>query len=314
MGYHLVLASLKKIRSMTSLRIYLGLIEKLILRKHFRSKQPQVFILGLPRSGTTLTYQYVVHRLNLSYFTNGVGKYYLSPCLITYCQSKLFGDYYSDFKSNYGKVSGAAAPREAGSFWNRFFGSDDYILYKELKQKDVCILKNTIACIQNIYDDLPFVNKNVKHMLRIEALSKIFPNSYFLIVKRSLEHVAISMVRGRYSNLADPNQWWSVKPPNYEKICDLPIYEQIGLQIVSLQEKLDSDLENLPEQRILYVSYEEFCNHPEGLIDKLAQVMHEISFKNSAKDRFEISLNTPQNSEERSLVDLIRHASSKSLL
>ena len=285
---------------------YLGVLEKAFLGQRVSEPQkPSVFILGLPRSGTTLVYQYIVHRLNVAYFTNQGGHYYLSPCLATYFQRNALGDYDSDFQSDYGKVRGACAPREAGSFWGRFFGFDDYVDFQDIPAADVQTLRTTISCIQHIFGDLPFINKNVKHMLRIDALSKIFPAAYFLIVERDLSQVALSVRHARYSTMEDPKEWWSVKPPNYSEINHLSIPEQIAHQLLSLQEQMNCDLSKLPQERVMRVSYESFCKNPEATIANLVERLGPIGFRNEGKDHFDVSTRVAENSEELELANLI---------
>jgi len=287
-------------------RAYLRLVEKAILLKKYKSDKPQLFILGLPRSGTTLVYQYIVHRFKVAYFTNAVGKYPLSPCLVTFLQTAVYGKYQSDFESNYGKVAGPVAPREAGSFWGRSFGFENYISFENVSTKDINMLQNTIACVQKIFGNAPFVNKNVKHMLRIDAFSRIFPNSYFLVVERNLNNCALSNIRGRYKNLKDLKEWWSVKPPNYEDLKNLPIADQIAHQLISLRIKMESDFSRLPRERILRINYEQFCNEPELLIEKLSTIFEKIEEKNPPRDSFPLSENVPQTTEEKHLLQTLK--------
>lgn len=303
--FHIVKNSVRHGRRVLDARTYLTLLERLVLSRTYRSDKPQLFILGLPRSGTTLIYQYIVHRLKVAYFTNGVGKYHTVPCVVTFLQHRLYGDYQSDFKSNYGKVFGPVAPREAGSFWGRFFGFEDYIRFSDLASEDVHALGNTIACVQHIYGDAPFVNKNVKHILRIDALSQIFPNAYFLIVERNLKDVALSLIRGRYDNLDNPTKWLSVKPPNYEELKNLSAPEQIAYQLVSIQNKMETDFRCLASDRLLRISYERFCEEPESLILQVQKVLGYLSCRNDAVPHFEQSVNTPQTDEEHHLIALL---------
>ena len=286
---------------------YLLVFERLLLLKHYQCSAPQLFIMGLPRSGTTLVYQYIVHRLNVSYFTHGVGKFPHAPCLTTYIQHKLYGQYESEFKSNYGKESAsvAVAPREAGGLWCRFFDANNYVEVDDLVEKDIYPLQNTIACVQNIFGGIPFVNKNVKHLLRIEALDKIFPNSRFLIVEREISDVAISILRGRYKNLTDPTQWWSVRPPDYKKLKDLSVAEQVANQCISLQKKMESDLSKLQSERVVRIHYEDFCSNPEGLIRKIMFSTGAVETKNPTQPGFEVSSGRPQNKEESDLIYLV---------
>lgn len=289
------------------IKSYMLLFERLLLIKSYQCQAPQLFILGLPRSGTTLIYQYIVHRLNVSYFTHGVGRFPYAPCITTLIQHKIYGQYQSNFKSNYGKESGAVAvaPREAGGLWCRFFDVNNYMEIGELEENDIYRLQNTIMCIQNMFGGMPFVNKNVKHLLRIGIISKIFPNSRFLIVDRNISDVALSLLRGRYNNLSDPTQWWSVRPPNYKKLKDLPIAEQIANQCIFLKQKMEDDLLKLPPERVMRVHYEDFCTNPEGLIRKLIILINATKTKEPIQQCFKISRGDPQNDEESYTIDMV---------
>lgn len=302
----------KYARHYGSLQLGLGAVEKMGLRKTWHSNLPQLFILGLPRSGTTLIYQYIVHRLKVAYFTNGVGKYRLSPCIVSALQHRLYGEYHSDFKSSYGKVFGPVAPREAGGFWGRFFDRDEYIRFEELSVRDIHTLRNSIACMQKTFGNVPFVNKNVKHMLRIEALKRTFPDSYFLYVTRDLEEVALSVLRARYENLGNPRDWWSVKPPNHVELANMPLAEQVVYQLITLQKKLEDDLLQIPAKRVLQVDYARFCEKPEHLILKLQDTLGIDHYRNPPESSFRRSAKEPETSEERRIVDIVRQVSTRS--
>ncbi len=280
--------------------------ERALLRLNFVSDRPQLFILGLPRTGSTLVYQYIVHRLRVAYFTNGVGRYSASPCVVTFLQRTFNPEYRSSFRSHYGKVSGPVSPREAGGFWIRYFGIDDYVRFDEMSERDIRFLRNTIACTQRIYGDAPFVNKNVKHLLRIDALGKIFPNSFLLFIERDIEQVALSVLRARYANLDDPAQWWSVKPPDYDELKGLPATQQVARQLASLQQRMEADLAEVPPERVLQVRYETFCARPEDLIERLRGTWGNIPHRNEAVSHFEVSANTPETDEERQLIDAVK--------
>ena len=281
--------------------------ERLLLSKHHECSAPQLFILGLPRSGTTLIYQYIAHRLNVSYFTFGVGKHPYAPCITTLAQRKLHGHYSSSFESHYGKdaLGNAVAPREAGVWWNRFFDKDNYVELDNLEKKQIRQIRNTIACVQNIFGGMPFINKNVKHLLRIEALGQIFPNSKFLIVERDIEDVAISILRGRHENLLDASQWWSVRPPDYAELVGLPVEKQIARQCISLKQKMEVDLSKLPNERVIRIQYKDFCNAPEDLVRKIISAIDTSETGNPKQPLFKISRSCPQTQEEIALIELI---------
>ena len=281
--------------------------ERLLLAsRSWTANSPQLFILGLPRSGTTLVYQYIVHRLDVGYFTNGVGRHYLSPCLTTWWQRRRHGDYRSDFRSSYGKSAGALAPREAGAFWGRFFGVDNRV--ETLSAPQALLLQKTVACVQRLFGDRPFVNKNVKHLLRLRAMAEAFPEACFLVVERELPEVAASLLRGRSELPGDSSDWLSVKPTNYEALAGLSPLEQVAGQVVALQEELASELRRLPDDRVLRVTYGEFCRKPEGLIDELRARWPDVGYRSPARTEFERSTHRPRTPEEYRLAEFLAPA------
>lgn len=283
----------------------LEVFERILLAKQYPNELSQLFILGLPRSGTTLVYQYIVHRLQVSYFTNAVGKYHLSPCLVSWVERSLFGAYQSDFKSDHGAVKGRAAPREAGSFWGRLLGFEDYLSIQDVTDRDAMHLQKTVACVQTLFGGQPFVNKNVKHMLRIEVLAHLFPSSCFLVVERHLRDVALSLLRARNRRDRNPDEWWSVRPPNYATIKNLPLAEQVANQVLELRARMGADLRKLPLDRVLSVDYSTFCTNPEHLTDRLVPRLKVKGYRNGPVRQFKEQTNGARSWQEEELLKIL---------
>jgi hypothetical protein len=265
----------------------------------------QLFILGLPRSGTTLVYQYIVHRKHVAYFTNGVGRHSHAPCLTSFLQKRRHPPYQSDFASEYGRSAGPMAPREAGAFWPRFFDIDAYQTLDDVRPADVERLRRTIRCMQVLFDDAPFVNKNVKHLLRIEALAAIFPRSHFLVVTRDLGEVALSVLRGRVRHSGGVEAWFSAKPRNIDALLSLPPVEQVAGQIEALQRSIADDLSPLDASRVHRVVYEEFCARPETVFESLGEAFAGLPDKNEPAAGFEVRRSTPENEDETRLLERV---------
>ena len=284
---------------------YAGMtVERMLLLNDWQTDQPQVFILGLPRSGTTLVYQYLAHRLDVAYFTHGDGIYHAFPLTAALLAGR--GGYESDFASDYGKSTGRAAPHEAGGFWNRSLGAEDYI--ESVSPAIQRRLYRTVAGLQVLSGGKPFVNKNVKHLLRLPVLSRIFPHAHFLVVERSLHDTALSILRGRWQNLGDSARWWSVRPPDYAQIKDLPPTEQVARQVLSLRRRLRADLTQIEPGRVLAVDYAVFCQQPEQLISDLLPRLPGVRLKNSPVQAFPASHNTPRTDEEKALLAILEAA------
>lgn len=277
-------------------------IERRLTRRPVPPQPPQLLVLGLPRSGTTLVYQYAVHRLEVAYFTNGVGRFPCAPATVSAVQNRLWGPYRSDFASSYGRVRGHTAPREAGALWGRAFGHEDYVASPP---PGAAHLPGTVAWTQHLFGGLPFVNKNVKHMLRLPALAALFPQARFLIVERSRPEVALSVLRGRRQHASDPRRtWWSVRPPDVEALLRLPLIEQIAGQLDALSAKLDADLEGLGD-KVYRLSYEAFCTDPELLTELVRAAVGGCAGRNPPAGPFDVVRKEPRDDEERALVALV---------
>jgi hypothetical protein len=286
------------------------LLERLALSVGWPLERPVVFLLGLPRSGTTLVSQYVVHRLEVAYWTNGVGHHPRAPIVTTFLERR--GDAYrSDFRSRYGKVEGARAPREAGAVWARFFDLERYTRFEDLRPGDAERLRNLVAATQRVFGRAPFVNKNVKHLLRIDALAKVFPESLFLVVRRRVQDTALSILRARLELAPDPSRWWSVRPPDWERLAGLPLEEQIAGQVLSLRRRLDLDLAALPRERVIELDYERFCREPDPALGPLRRALGAVGERNRPAGPFAIVRHAPGDARERRLLALLADADAR---
>lgn len=276
--------------------------ERALLEAPWRCSAPVLFVLGLPRSGTTLVSQFLAARTHIAYFTQGVGRHPDAPAITSCVRHLLSGPYVSDFESEYGKVSGANAPREAGRVWLRFFPRDDYVATDDLTSESVRCLRRTVAATQWLFGGLPFMNKNVKHLLRIPALASAFPHAHFLVVRRDPRDVALSIWRARHKEQTDPHQWWSVRPPEYASLRACPVAEQVVGQIVGLRDRMQRDLADLVPGRVTWLDYDGFCARPDSLLDALDAAGLPLRRVGRAVPPFEVVRHEARDAGEASLL------------
>jgi len=280
----------------------LGRMEPFVFQGKSAPIHPPLFITGLPRSGTTLVYQYIVHRLRVAYFSNGVDRFPQAPCLTTWGRTILSDWNPGDFRNTYGWVSGLAAPHEAGNVWARFFGYHEYLEPGDVSQPYIAAFRETIARAESIFSGLPFVNKNVKHLLRLQVIAEALPEAHFLIVHRSLENIALSLLRGRYENTGRADRFWSIRPSNYEELLHLEPPQQIVEQLCAVRAKMNADIQSIRDDRVTEVQYESFCDDPESLIDQISSRISGYQTQNHPAGPFVPSDNQPQTEEEDQLL------------
>ena len=88
---------------------------------------PVIYIIGAPRSGTTLVYQLICKCFSVGYINNLAARFWLRPSIGVHLTKSLFnedlGRKHITFQSELGRTNGAANPHEFGYFWSHWFRS-----------------------------------------------------------------------------------------------------------------------------------------------------------------------------------------------
>jgi len=283
-------------------------------RSTHKLQYPPLFILGPPRSGTTLLYQLMIHRFELSYFTNIADLLNKIPVMATRWGRRLSKPYESSFESNYGRVAGPLAPSEAGGIWNRWFPYEDrdgfnYVDENYLSAAEQHLIRETVACIEKIMH-APFVNKNVKHSVRIHALNQIFPHALFVFVERDPQETAVSILHGRRMRSEDVNAWWSAMPKEIDQLRGKSALEQIAGQVFYLEQNAANDLAALSGNRSMSVKYADLCEKPRVVMDEIGQLVFkqgcELRTRADVPESFEQSSQSNKDVTERERAELNR--------
>ena len=258
-----------------------------------------VFIIGAPRSGSTLLYQCMISLFDFSYFNNYHHKNYLCPSFAELKKQSLKKTKNFSFSSYYGYTKGEFSPSESWDFWYRFFRkTPHYVDLNDINQRDIKRMKNAVNSFLNITKKHLLI-KNLTCTARIKPLINAFPNSYWIISYRNILSNAYSIAKMRLELNNDLNKWESVQPRGYEKFIESSYEIQILKQIELVYETIIYDLQDISD-RVSLVDYEDFCNEPnlfaENLHLELKSAGIHISKKN---DNLPKSFNPSTNFEIR---------------
>lgn len=237
--------------------------------KKFASKNPEhpiVFIIGAPRSGSTILYQLITNFFDVCYINN----------LINLSRENLFFGFWlsnllyknkkhNNFQSNYGntKKYGLNAPSEGGPIWYKWFPKEKIHFEKDsLSDKKVKQIRELFYAILNKHKK-PLIIKNLMTTHRLLSLTKIFPSVKFIIIKRLPEYNAQSIYKAREKLSAQ--EWWSVKPKNYCNLLDLTLAEQAVNQVYYIEKQIMEDLNSI-NNNIIKINYEDLIKDPKAII------------------------------------------------
>ncbi|MFQ5401645.1 MAG: sulfotransferase [Anaerolineae bacterium] len=256
-------------------------LDRLFLAKQSTPLPQPIFILGAPRSGTTLTYQVITQQFQVGYFIELMNHLFGCPNLLLNLASPFIKRPRPVFMSKYGKTNYPFAPAETGTFWFRWFPQESDLGHYTIP--DQFQLHKYQTMIENIQSfsqisKRPMAFKSVYLNMNVGILAKIFPQSRFIFIKRNLIQNCQSLLLARQQQ-PNPQQWWSVKPPNYHQWLTLPIWQQVTNQVYYTQLIAERDLKKHASGRYKKIKYEYLCQQPQQFVDELTSWLSPLGFQ-----------------------------------
>ena len=272
----------------------LGWIEERIVPDDDRFSYPPVFIIGAPRSGSTLLYQVLVNAFRFGYFTNLHCALYKAPYTVQrYLAWATPKSRPVAYESTHGKTRGLLGPSECGEFWYRWFRRrPQYVPLSEVALPDFRSLRKTLIGLVRAFN-APLLIKNMPCALRLQPLGKLFPEAVFLVVRRHPLWNAQSLLAVREQVFGDYGTWWSMEPLDIEKLLALPVEGQVVRQLMAIDRVIRDDSQAIGSERFYSVSYEALCadvpSTLEGIHRFLARQGTKVEPLHSVPQAFEVS-------------------------
>ena len=140
---------------------------------------PLLLIVGPPRAGTTLVYQYLAQTLDVTYSSNLNSRF---P------RSVLFRRAHSqstkpELASYFGQTTGLNELNDAFHIWNRWLGDDQYRTKTTLSETDALEMQQFFAAWAD-HAERPFLNKNNRNCHCCVVLAEALPQVHFIVVNR----------------------------------------------------------------------------------------------------------------------------------
>lgn len=243
---------------------------------------PVGLILGNPRSGTTIFMQWMASLNIFSYPSNLLSRFAYAPFIGGLIQKILFedrydtnGDFYDiqsgvNFESNLGKSLGALASNEFYHFFRNYMPNYEpkFLSDEELVEVDFNGITKGLASIEKVFGK-PFITKGIMLQFHIEHLLRYSQKFVFLYVKRDPLFVMQSILLARKKFYGTVNNWYSVKPKEFDSLIKLDIYHQIAGQVYFTEQSIAGNLKKIPDNNKIIIQYEDFCKNPESIYSKL---------------------------------------------
>ena len=244
-------------------------------------KFPIGFIIGNPRSGSTILLQILALSGSFAYPSNLITRFSFAPEFGARIQQMLFDERFDpdgtfcdlrshcdiSLVSDLGRSQGVLAPNEFYHFFRRFFPCrlPKALTPQEKAAIDLKKMQYELQQTATVFQK-PLVSKGYMFQYHLAYFAKRMPNVVWIRVKRNPVFVMQSIYRARMK-LGDLRAWWSVMPPEYETLAHEDIFTQIAGQVFYTEKALDQGFAALPKKKQLIVLYEKFCKNPRFYLD-----------------------------------------------
>jgi hypothetical protein len=236
-----------------------------------------VFIVGVPRSGTTLLSQLMSRFLEVGYIDNIVARFWANPVIGIRVSRAVLPPHSRSriqLRSVHGTTDEPWGPHEFGYFWREMFGLDRAATHNlspgEREDVDEAALTRRLREIAFEFGR-PVVFKNPICGFQASLLERCYPNSLFISTERDDEQVAESIRKSRVERYGSDEVWWSLKPSTFGKLSNLrPVDVQIRAQISDSRTEFSHEFGRLGRPTVS-VGYEEMRTDPLGLLHRLRE-------------------------------------------
>lgn len=235
--------------------------------------QPVVLLMGNPRSGTTLFFQWLISSGLFGYPSNLISRFFGNPGFGAAVQ-KMLVDLDKEgqiglkqqtltFESRLGRSIGAMAPSEFWYFWRRYFAHEDV---HQLSSNAMAGFdrKGFLADLARLESEtgLPLAMKGMIANFDIRFLAEVSPRFLFVNISRSLKETIASILRSRVAYAGNEESWWSFKPPGYQDWLNWSPVEQVAAQVLTTRKHIEDAFQAIDKNRYININYERFCKTP----------------------------------------------------
>ena len=229
-----------------------------------------IFIIGPPRSGSTLLYQTLIQAFNIGYLSNLHCYLFGVPALVEKLRPLDSRSLPNSFSSRHGNTPGLTGPSECAEFWYRFFPRSPQYVAPDFGDANFREAFRTAvkAFIQKTAK--PVLFKNLHCSQRLQPIHRALPEALFIVIKRNITDNAHSLLEMRKKIKGDYSAWWSVEPYSIDSLRPLPPEKQVVGQINSIYEVIERDKEAIGPEHFLELNYESFTQDVFQTIDTIA--------------------------------------------
>ena len=252
------------------------------LETETRERQVNVFVMGLPRSGTTLLTQLLYKNTNLLCTNNLIARFWKTPLVGAQLSRHTVSENPSDhYQSHYGRTSEIDHPHEFSWFWHDLLGVKEVGQYEPEEASSSIDWGKVRSKIINLNAILGggLVFKPMELIcFHLPRFAELFQRALFVYVGRDKMDVALSIFKARQAHGCGEDSWWGSYPPKaiYKQLKNKREALQVTHQVLYFKSLYEKKLALISSEQVLQTSYESVCARPVEFLEQVKERANRI--------------------------------------
>jgi len=227
-----------------------------------------VFIVGAPRSGTTILTQALSSCFDVGYVDNLMASFWKSPIFGALLSNKLITQRTISFSSDYGQTELISDPHEFGGFWR------ENLNYENMEQKTDTDIDwgKLIKRLDGIYSvfNKPMIYKVFQLYWHLAEFHSLRPATKWILIERNLESNAESLLKLREKKTGSRDNWVSAKPLLSNRFDGCTNEAQVVSQVFGINQWIREQFAKISRDSWLILDYEKFVREPKNTLDEIS--------------------------------------------
>ncbi len=241
-------------------------------RRYRRASPPRlplVIVCGAPRTGTTLVQQVLIDQLPLAFINNLTAIFPRSPLTANRIFRPRPHAQGVGYHSYYGRTAGFSGPNDGLHLWDRWLGQDRTRIRSSLTTTERGAMQRFFGAMEQLYAK-PIVAKNNSLNTCARLIADVLERAHFICMVRDPVYLAQAQLRARLDiHGADDIPYGLTGEPGPPHESG-NVVEDVCRQVLFHQRVAAEQQRQLGEDRFWIVAYEDFCQNPSALVDRVA--------------------------------------------
>jgi len=249
------------------LDLLLAVAERRRLARAVSPRLPLLFVMGPPRSGTTLVTLSLIRCLPVTYLNNLTALFPRAPITANLLFGRPIRHEGVTLANYYGRTRGVSGPNDSLHLWDRWLGQDRTQIPEQIEAEAGAQLVRFFAAFEAAFGG-PLIAKNNSLNGCARLVGALLPTAHFLCLRREPLWLAQSLLEARRHIHGDPEVSYGIDDPARPEGLD-PIADVV--RQVQFHAALAARQRTALGERFQELRYEVFCEDPAGVIAHVAR-------------------------------------------